>query len=187
MLGLYEASSTKVYPKLFHVDYSGGLSYSASKGLYYVSLVLTLSEVSETAIVILHLFALLLCSAVSYYCYVFTTMSFSLEAAAKMDGAEIFLGVTFSAMSLSGAFGALALMYHLGWRYRASPLGLFIARLSGISYMHRKYWLPSGRSLRPRPRFFYLKRFIVRQSEFFCHFLYFMPATSRFMQVLKFH
>jgi len=140
-----------------------------------------MGEVSETAIVFLHLFALLLCSAVSYssYIFTFTVMNFSLETAAKMDGTEIFLGVTFSVMSLSGAFGALALIYRLGWRYHASPLGRFIARLSGIrfiSYVHRKYWLPSGHSLRPRPRFFYLKRFIVRQSEFFCHF-----PTSRLL------
>ena len=178
MLGLYEASSTKVYPKLFHIDYSGGLFYSASIALYYISFVLTLGAVSETAIVFFHVLALLLCSAMSYGCYIFTAGAFSPEVVAKMEGTgiiekivmSIFIGVTSSAMSLCGAFGALALMYHLCWRYRASPLGRFIARLPGIrciSYVHRKYWLPSGYSLRPRPRFFYLKRFIIRQSEFF--------------------
>ena len=149
----------------------------------YISFVLTLNAVSETAIVFFHLFALLVCSAISYWFYIFTARASSPEVAAKMGGTgiietivmSILIGIPFSAVSLGGAVGVLALMYHLCWRYRASSLGRFIARLPGIRcipYVHRKYWLPSGQSLRPRPRFFYLKRFIVRQSEFLCHFPY---------------
>jgi MFS family permease len=131
--------------------------------------------------VFLHLFALLVCSAVSYGFYLLTARIFSPEVAEKMNGTEIIdtivmsilIGVTSSVMSLVGAFGILGLAYHLGWRYRVSPLGQFIARLPGIrliSYVHRKYWLPSGNSLSPRPRFFYMKRFIIRQSELPRHF-----------------
>ncbi|KIM40716.1 hypothetical protein M413DRAFT_166659 [Hebeloma cylindrosporum] len=35
-VGLYEASSLKVYPKLFHVDYSSALYYSASITSYFI-------------------------------------------------------------------------------------------------------------------------------------------------------
>ena len=40
-LGLYEASSIKVYPTLFHADYSGELSSSESAGLYFSLMNLT--------------------------------------------------------------------------------------------------------------------------------------------------
>ena len=72
-------------------------------------------------------------------------------------------------VSLAFATGAIAFLCRLGWRYRASSLGQFIARLPGvrlIPYLHRKYWLHSGVPLHPRPRFFHLKRFIIRQSNF---------------------
>jgi len=149
--------------------------------------------VSETAIVFLHLFALLPCSALSYVFYTYAAMTFSPEGTAKMDGTGtnedfvmlILKGVTASAVSLGGAIGVLALMYRLGWRYHASPLARFIARRSGISYVHQNYLLPSGHSLRPRPRFFYLKRFIIRQSESFHHFPYVVSTMLPFMQVLK--
>jgi len=188
-LGLYEASSIKVYPTLFHVDYSGGLSYFSLANLTFV--------VTETAIVFLHLFALLPCSAVSYIFYTYAAMTFSPEGAAKMDATStiekivmlILMGVTSSAASLAGAVGGLSLMYQLGQRYRSSPLGRFIARFPGvrfISYVHQTYWLPSGHSFRSRPRLFYLKRFIIRQSEFFHHFPSVVPTTLCFLQVLKF-
>jgi hypothetical protein len=131
-----------------------------------------LFAVTETAIVFLHLFGLIFCSAVSYGFYFLTASTFS-QAKMNETGITIFTGATCSFMSLCGTFGILALTYHFGWRYRASQPGRFIARLPGIRlipHVYRKYWLPSGTSLRPRPRFFYLKRFIIRQSELSYHF-----------------
>jgi len=49
-LGLYEASSIKVYPKLFHVDYSGRLLHSESAGLYF-PLVNLICVVLETVMI----------------------------------------------------------------------------------------------------------------------------------------
>jgi len=182
-----------VYPTLFHVDYSAGLCELAG---FCFSLVNLTSVVMETATVFLHLFSLLIFSAVSSVYYPYAAMIFSPEVAVNFDGTvldELFpmliVGVASSAMFVGGAVGGLALMCHLGWRYRASPLGRFIARLRGVrflSYVHRKYWLPSGHSLRPRPRLFYLKRFIVRQSEFFHYFPYVVPTTICFIQALGF-
>ena len=91
----------------------------------------------------------------------------------KMNGTKtidlialaIFIGGLSSSMSLFAALGTFILVYHLGQRYRASPPGQFVAGLPGVRLipdMHREYWLPSGD--RPRPRFFYLKRLIIRQS-----------------------
>jgi len=188
-----------VYPALFHVDYSGGLSSSSESAGLYFSLANLTSVVTETAIVFLHLFALLPCSLLSYVSYTSAAMTFSSEGAAKTDGTGtidkvvmlILMGVTSSVVSLAGAVGGLSVMYQLGRRYHSSPLGRFIARFPGIrfkfiSYVHRRYWLPSGHSLRPRPRFFYLKRFIIRQSESFHHFPHVVSNTLSFMQVLKF-
>jgi hypothetical protein len=74
-----------------------------------------------------------------------------------------------SLMTLAAAGWALLLIDNLGRRYRASHLGELIAGLPFvrlIPYAYRKYWLPSGVSLRPRPPSFYFKRLIIRQSEF---------------------
>jgi len=58
-LGLYEASSIKVYPALFHVDYSGELLYSESAGSKF-SLVNLTFVVAETAMFMFRrLFAIL--------------------------------------------------------------------------------------------------------------------------------
>ncbi|KIM40704.1 hypothetical protein M413DRAFT_166535 [Hebeloma cylindrosporum] len=156
-LGLYEASSTKAYPKLFHVDYSGGSS----------------SYIRETAIVFLHLLAILFCSALSYGFYLLTAsiLSSGVPAKAKLGTIEYIVVATISGsptsiVSLAGTLGVFAIMYHLGLRYLASPLGQFIIGLPGvrlIPYVHRTYWLPSAVSFSPRPRLFYLKRFTVRQ------------------------
>jgi len=181
-----------VYSTLFHVDYSAGLCASTS---FCFSLANLTSVVTETATVFLNLFAVLPCSALSYVFYTPAVMIFSPEGPAKTDGTIegivvlILMGVTSSAVSLAGAVGGLTLMYQLGRRYRSSPLGRFIAGFPGIrftSYVHRKYWLPSGHCLRPRPRSFYMKRFIIRQSESSHHFPYVMSTTLCFMQVLKF-
>ena len=164
--------------------------------IFQISVNLT-SVVTETATVFLHLFALIPCSALSYVFYTYAAMTFSPEGAAKTDGMGtiekivmlILMGVTSYVMSLAGAVGGLSLMYQLGQRYRSSPVGQFIARFPGIrfiSYVHRKYWLPSGHSFRSRPRLFYFKRFIIRQSEFSCHFPSVVPTTLCFMQALKF-
>ncbi|KIM40722.1 hypothetical protein M413DRAFT_446112 [Hebeloma cylindrosporum] len=175
-LGLYEASSLKVYPKLFHVDYSSALYYTSE------------TLIMETIIVFFHLLGILICSGLSYGVYLFT---FSPQVAAKLEAMEIIpmlamsilIGITSSLMVLGAAVTALALLYQLGWRYRASTLAQFIARLHGvrlIPYLHRKYWLPSGSTFLPRPRFFYLKRFIVRQAfkiPLNCFFLYMALMT----------
>jgi len=172
-LGLYEASSIKVYPTLFHVEYSGGLSYSESASLYF-SLVNLTSVVTETVILFLHLFALLFCGAVSYGFYVITTSIISSNMSAKSNMGTIedivVSAVIWSStglMSLAGASGVFAFMYLLGRRYCASPLGQVIAGLPGVRtmpYVYRKYWLPTAPSFHLRPRFFYLKRLIIRQS-----------------------
>ena len=101
---------------------------------------------------------------------------------------SIFVGGTTSSLSLVAAMSALALFYRLGWQYHASPLGRSIARLPGvrlIPYIYHKYWLPSRVSPRPRPRSFYLKRFIIRQSNFSYPFLRLLFAKSCSMQLLK--
>ena len=128
----------------------------------------------------LHLFALLVCSALSYGLYLVAAMFLSPDMPTRREGGlrreivdvivmSIFVGGTTSFLSLLAATGAFALFYRLGWRYHASPLGQSIARLPGarlIPYIYHKYWLPSRVSPRPRPRSFYLKRFIIRQSNF---------------------
>jgi hypothetical protein len=134
-----------------------------------------LCAVTETLVVFLHLFALLISIATSYGFYLFTASLFSPELAAKMNGTKtidlitlaILIGGLSSSMSLGAAMGAFILTYHLGRRYRASLLAQIIVSLPGVQfipYVHRKYWLPSGASLRPRPRSFYLKRLLIRQS-----------------------
>jgi hypothetical protein len=138
-----------------------------------------LCSVMETAIVFLYLFALLFCCAASYGYYLLAAMFVSSDSPAKgrKGIVEYFLmttvmGSTFSMLSLCGALLFFLLMFHLGRRYLASPLGQFIVGLPGvrlIPYVHRKYWLPSAVSFRPRPRFFYLKRLIIRQSNLFHH------------------
>ena len=173
-----------MYPKLFHVDYSGGLSYSSESACLYFSLVNLTSVVTETVIVFLHLFSLLYCGAVSYGSHLLTTSIIASEVPPKSEIGTIKY-ITMSAlcptnmMTLGGASGVFVLMYLLGRRYFASPAGLFIAGLPGlrsIPYLYRKYWLPStAASFRPRPRFFYLKRLIVRQSNFF---FVFVPSIS---------
>ena len=128
----------------------------------------------------LHLFALLFCGALSYGFYLATAkvLSTDVPANSRMGIIEnfvmiIFMGSTPSMISLGGALGVFALIYHLGRRHLASPLGQFIVGLPGvrlIPYVYREYWLPSAVSLHPRPRFFYLKRLIIRQSNLFHHF-----------------
>jgi hypothetical protein len=139
-----------------------------------------LCSVTETVIVFLHLFALLFCCAASYGLYLFTAMFVSPDSPAKgrMEIVDyvvmIVMGSTLSMMSLGSVLLAFLLMLHLGRRYLASPLGQFIVGLPGvrlIPYVHRKYWLPSAVSPRPRPRFFYLKRLFIRQSNLSYHFL----------------
>jgi len=86
------------------------------------------------------------------------------------------LASSFSMMFLGAAFGVFANIYHLGRRYLASTLVQFIVGLPGvrlIPYVYRKYWLPSTLSFLPQPRFFYLKRLIIRQSNLSHHFLNF--------------
>lgn len=124
----------------------------------------------------LYLFALLACSAVSYGSYLCIASLFSPDMAANVNGTRtiylivlaILFGGLFSFMLLGTTWSVFGLVYHFGHRYHASPPGQFIARLPGvrlIPHVHREYWSPSGLFPRPRPRFFYLKRFIIRQSE----------------------
>ncbi|KIM40723.1 hypothetical protein M413DRAFT_166742 [Hebeloma cylindrosporum] len=158
-LGLYEASSTKVYPKLFHVDYSGGTSNS----------------ITEAGIVFLHLSALIGCSALSYGFYLLALVFLPGDSPSKSNNgrgilrmivSNLFVGVN-SFISLAFAMGVFVLLYQIGRRDHASLLGRCIARLSGVRlilYVRRTYWLPSGISFHPRPRLFYLKRLIIRQA-----------------------
>jgi hypothetical protein len=154
-----------------------------------------LCSVMETGIVFLHLFALLFCCAVSYGCYLLTAMFVSPDSPAK-GRRGIFEYVvtttvvrsTLSMMSLGGVLLVVLLMLHLGRRCLASPLGQFVVGLPGvrlIPYVHRKYWLPSAVSPRPRPQFFYLKRLIIRQSNLFPSFSRFLSSQLFFIQVLK--
>jgi len=140
-----------------------------------------LCAVTETVIVFYHLFGLLLFGAASYGFYHLILWPDVPDVPAK-SGMGIIENIvmtavtagTLSILSLGAAFAAFAHIYLLGRRYLAPPLGQFIVRLPGvrlIPYMHRKYWLPSAVSLRPRPRFFYLTRLIIRQSNFSLHSL----------------
>ncbi|KIM40712.1 hypothetical protein M413DRAFT_28489 [Hebeloma cylindrosporum] len=127
-VGLYEASSLKVYPKLFHVDYASALYYITETSF---------SCITETAVVFLYLLGVLIYGGVSYGFYLFLARAFSPEVAEKMEGTEtmamlvmsILIGVTSCTMVLGGAIGVLGVLYHLGRRYRASTLAGFIARL----------------------------------------------------------
>ena len=142
-----------------------------------------LRAVTEAAIVSLHLFALLFCGALSYGFYLATAMlvSSDMPAKSRMEIIEhivmtTLIGSPTTMMSLGGALGVFAFISHLGQRYLASPLGQFIVGLPGvrlIPYVYRKYWLPSAVSIHPRPRFFYLKRLIIRQSNVSHRFLKF--------------
>lgn len=165
-----------MYPKLFHVDYSGGSSYSETTVLHF-SLAHLTSAVSETAIVFLHLFAFVICSALSYAAYVLLFPSPDMfndgTGILVIVASSVLLFGVSSIISLVFAMGAFFLLFVMGWRYRASPLGQSFVKLPGarlIPYVYRTYWLPSGSSLRPRPRLFYLKRFIIRQSDCSHHF-----------------
>ena len=147
-----------------------------------------LCVVTETVVVSLYLFTLLISIGVSYACYLFTAMSFSSELAAEMRGAKtidlITLALLIGGLSLGAAIGAFALIYHMGSRYRDSPLVQIVASLPvvrSIPYVHRKYWLPSGASLRPRPRSFYLKRLLIRQSGLSHYILRFILAKFCFV------
>jgi len=176
-----------VYPNLFHVDYSGGLTYGSESTVFYLSLAHLTSAVTEVAVVFLHLLLFLIASALSYGLYLLTPMSPLFEMPTTSESLQaaiidvilvwIITGGMNTFVSLALATGAVASLYHLGWWYRASPLGQFIVRLPGIRlipYLHRKYWLPSRVPLHPRPRSFYMKRFIIRQSDFivvFCNLI----------------
>ena len=154
-----------------------------NRSFIYLFCMPDLRAVTETSIVFLYLFALFCCGALSYSFYLLTAMFLSADVPAKsrmeiIGDIVLTTGVvsTFSMMSLGGALGVFALIYYLGLRYLASPWGQFIVGLPGvrlIPYVHRKYWLPSVLSFRPRPRFFYLKRLIIRQSNVSHHFLNF--------------
>jgi hypothetical protein len=147
--------------------------------LTYLIGVSDLCAVTEAAIVFLHLFALLFCSALSYGFYLLTANIVSSVVPTKgrmeyIDTLTTVIGSPTTMMSLAGALGVFTLIYNLGRRYLASPLGQFVVGLPGvrlIPYVHRKYWLPSALSFRPRPRFFFLKRLIIRQSNVSHHFL----------------
>ena len=142
---------------------------------------------TETAIVFIHLSALLFCGALSYGSYLITAMIPSADVPAKSTmGITDYIMMTAamgstSMISLGGVLGVFALMYYLGRRYFASPLGQFVVGLPGvrlIPYVHQKYRLPSALSFCPRPRFFYLKRFIIRQSNLSHYYFYFYSLNS---------
>ena len=151
-----------------------------------------LRVVTETVVVFLYLFAVLISIAVSYGGYLLTASLFSPEVAAKMQGTKtidliilaLLIGGVTTFLSLGAAMAAFALIYHMGLRYRASLLAQIFASLPVvrlIPYVHRKYWLPSGPPLRPRPRSFYLKRLLIRQSGLSHHILPFIFAKIRFL------
>ena len=136
-----------------------------------------LCAVTETVVVFLYLSALLIPIAVSYGCYLMATMFFLREQPAEISGtktinlirmaAALLIGSLSGFISLVAATVVFVLTYHMGRRYRASLLVRIIASLPVvrlIPYVHQKYWLPSGAPLRPRPRSFYLKRLLIRQS-----------------------
>jgi len=148
-----------------------------------------LCVVTEAVVVFLYLFALFISIAVSYGCYLFTARLFSPEGglAAEMSGTKtidliwmaLLIGGFTSCMSLGAAIGAFALIYYMGSRYHTSLLVQIIASLPvvrSIPYVHQRYWLPSGASLRPRPCSFYLKRLLIRQSGPSNHILPFILA-----------
>jgi len=147
-----------------------------------------LCAVMETAIVFYHLFAHLdlLHVAFFYGVYRFNPMILSpdvpdVPAKSRMGIIEnivmtAIMASTISLVSLGAAVTSFRSIHYLARRYLASPLVQFIVGLPGvrlIPYVHQEYWLPSALSFRPRPRFFYLKRLIIRQSKLSHHFLNF--------------
>ena len=136
----------------------------------------------------------LMASTASYGSYVLATMIFSSEMPTTSESLRramidriwmwIIAGGTTICFSLFFATAAAGYLYHLGRLYLASPPGQFILRLPGVRllpHLHRKYWLPSGVPLQARPRFFYLKRFIIRQSAFTIISPQFLVTKSCFM------
>ena len=182
-----------MYPKLFHVDYSDGVTYISESTVSHLSLAHLTSAVTNTVIVSFHLFSVLIASALSYGLYLCAAMVFSFEATTSESLRRAIIDVILTwiiaggmtiFLSLALATAAVAFMCHLGWWYRASPLGQFIVRLPGvrlIPHLYRKYWLPSGVPLQARPRFFYLKRFIIRHSDSTAIFPQFLFTKFCFM------
>ena len=141
---------------------------------------------------VLYLLTLLFTIAVSYGFYLLTASLFSPEMAANMKGTKtvdliaigLLIGGLTTVMSLVAAMGAFILIDHMGSRYRSSLLVQIIASLPVvrlIPYVYRKYWLPSGASPRPRPRSFYLKRLLLRQSGLSCYILPLILAKFYFV------
>jgi hypothetical protein len=138
-----------------------------------------LCEVTETVVVFLYLFIIVIFIAVSYGCYLWTARFLSSELAAEIPMA-IFFGSLSISMSLGAAMVAFVLIYQIIASLPARIIAsLPVVRL--IPYVHRKYWLPSGAPLRPRPRSFYLKRLLIRQSELAYHIPRFILAKFRFV------
>ena len=90
-------------------------------GFVYLLGASDLRVVTETVVVSLYLFALLISIAISYDCYLFTTMSFSSELAAEVRGSKtidlIILALLIGDLSLGAATGAFAPIYHMDSRY----------------------------------------------------------------------
>ena len=173
----------QVRPKRIPSYFTSTTHRMVNHSFIYLIGVSDLRAVAEIAIVFLHLFALLFCSVLSYGFYLLTAMfvSSDMPAKSRMEIIEYIvmttvIGSPTTMMSLAGALGVFTFIYHLGRRYLTSPLGQFIVGLPGIRlipYIHRKYWLPSTLAVLPRPRFFYLKRLIIRQSNLSHRFLIF--------------
>ena len=93
--------------------------------------------VTETVVVFLYLFALLICTAVSYGLYLFTASLFSPEFAVGMRVTRtvdliilvLLFGGPTTCLSLGAVMFAFILIRHMASRYHSSPLVQIIASL----------------------------------------------------------
>jgi hypothetical protein len=84
-----------------------------------------LCAVTETVVVFLYLFALLISIAVSYGCYLLTAMFFSSEQAAEMSGTKTINLITWRPLLIGGLF-------LFPWSQRRSFSSLYITWVRGI-------------------------------------------------------
>lgn len=189
-LGLYETSSTKVYPWFFHVDYSDKFSHSKQRSIgvntldvQYLLFSLSHSSgflaFSVIGKVTFYIMALAICCGVTTILYYLTTLFFNFQWAQSMFPLFPIVGYTTSAMIaglmlsifISGAGWCCILVFMLFRMAVRSPFGRYVLRMAGPRYLEGRvrslyveYWLPPTSRLHRTPSF-YLRRVLIRQRE----------------------
>ncbi|KIM40764.1 hypothetical protein M413DRAFT_28531 [Hebeloma cylindrosporum] len=173
-LGLYEASSMKVYPSLFHVDYLSKIAYSLSTG-FWLSL---------------HLMGMSLAVAWTYaFAFLAHVMYLTDVSMPPLDPFIVhmykapFLTLPIAVCATGPAFIFLLLrsLYRQSEPLRVFSSGRYLAKFFDPVGFHEKYCLPTLPS-QPRERLFYLKRVLIRQviklpGNYFWFLMYFVTLV----------